>query len=103
MYFTENEWQMCRPGRMEESAFWSVPLLFLCNDFIFACEEDFIRAVAAYSKRVRRKNHRVPMAREGGEHERGAPPLFRGVRGPPPYGTILAVIGFICPIISLEY
>ena len=27
---------------MEESAFWSVPLLFACNDFIFAYGEDFM-------------------------------------------------------------
>ena len=40
MYFTENEWQMCWPGPMEESAFWSVPLLFACNDFIFAFDDD---------------------------------------------------------------
>ena len=28
-------------------------------------------------------NHRVPTAREGGEHERGTPPLVRGLRGSP--------------------
>ena len=42
MYFSENEWQICLPGRVEENAFWSVPLLFACNDFIFACDEDFM-------------------------------------------------------------
>ena len=29
-------------------------------------------------------NHRVPTAREGGEHEWGTPPLVKGVRGSPP-------------------
>ena len=42
MYFTENEWQMCWPGWMEESAVLSVPLLFACNDFIFDYDEDFV-------------------------------------------------------------
>ena len=40
MYFTENEWQKCLQGRVGESAFWSIPLLFACNDFIFAYDED---------------------------------------------------------------
>ena len=34
MYFTENEWQMYRPGLVEGKADWSVPLLFACNTFI---------------------------------------------------------------------
>ena len=42
LYFTENEWQMCRPGWVEGNAVLSVPLLFACNDFNFAYDEDVV-------------------------------------------------------------
>ena len=32
---------------MKETAFWSVPLLLACNDFIFADDEDFTNVCVA--------------------------------------------------------